>query len=317
MSLPHPAWVASSLVIVLGLASPAAPGQKADKRPASKPATAEPVARQVYAVRGGAAKDLADALTAHFQAEPSFRAVPDAGGNNLLLSGPKAALDDALAVLRAIDRPARTIYLEVLFVALASSDAKALDGVELAGPARDVTAKIRALQQQGVITSVKVVQLTTLERQVARSKVGESRPFVTGVVGFGGAGFAGRGAGAPAAGRGAGGGPTSQSITYREVGTSVQVTPDIGADGLVALDLRVEDAHTRAAEGGVTVGTDDKGTAVPATEFVIATVETRLKVRPGHMVLAEGTKVGSKTGQAQTVVLVTARTDEASPKDGK
>ena len=208
------------------------------------------------------------------------------------------------------DRPARPVRLEVLLVALASGDAKALDGVELSGTARDVTGRIRALQQQGVIASVKVVQLTTLERQPARCKVGESRPFVTGVVGFGG-----RGAGAPAAGRGAGG-PTSQSITYREIGTSVQVTPAIGADSLVSLDLRVEDAHMRAAEGGVQVGTDDKGTAVPATEFISSTLETRLKVRPGHMVLAEGTKVGSKSGQAQTVVLVTASTDEASPRDG-
>ena len=55
---------------------------------------------------------------------------------------------------------------------------------------------------------------------------------------------------------------------------------------------------------------------MPATEFISSTLETRLKVRPGHMVLAEGTKVGSKSGQAQTVVLVTASTDEASPRDG-
>jgi len=65
------------------------------------------------------------------------------------------------------------------------------------------------------------------------------------------------------------------------------------------------------------VGSDDKGTAIPATEFVISTVETRVKVRPGHIVLAQGTKAGSKAGQAQTVVLVTASTDESSPKDGK
>jgi type II secretory pathway component GspD/PulD (secretin) len=163
-----------------------------------------------------------------------------------------------------------------------------------------VTAKVRELQQKGVIASVKAVQLTALERQVARAQVSESRPFVTGVVGFGGRG-------------GPGGGPTTRSITYKDVGTSVQVKPDVGADGLVSLDLRVEDSHMRAAEGGVAVGTDEKGTAVPATEFVMSTLETRLKVRPGHMVLAQGTK----SGQAQTVILVTASTDEASPKDGK
>jgi len=61
---------------------------------------------------------------------------------------------------------------------------------------------------------------------------------------------------------------------------------------------------------------DDRGRH-PATEFVVFTLETRVKVRPGQIVLAQGTKAGSKAGQAQTVILVTASTDEASPKVGK
>src|SRR5262245_38292514 len=129
MSLPLPAWVAGGLLIALGLALPAAPSQEADKPPSRRPTTAEPVARQVYAVRGGAAKALANALTLHFQAEPSFRAVPDAGSNSLLLSGPKAAVDDARAALREIDRPARAIHLEVLLGALASGGSKDPGGV--------------------------------------------------------------------------------------------------------------------------------------------------------------------------------------------
>jgi type II secretory pathway component GspD/PulD (secretin) len=296
----------------LGLALPAVTGQDTGKPSTSKPVTAEPVARQVYVLRGGAANDLANALTLHFQAEPSFRAVADAASNSLLLSGPKAALDDALAVLRQIDRPARTIHLEVFVVAFASADARALDGVELSGDTSDVTAKIRELQQKGVIGNVKTIQLTALEGQTARSQVRESRPFVTGVAGFGGGGFGGRGGGG-----GPGGGVTTRSITYRDVGTSVQMKPDVGADGLVSLDLRVEDSHMRAAEGGAAIGTDDKGTALPATEVVSSTLETRLKVRPGQMVLAQGTMAGSKSGQAQTVILVTASINEAGSKAGK
>ena len=77
---------------------------------------------------------------------------------------------------------------------LASGDAKALDGVELSGATRDVTAKIRSLQQKGVIASVKAVQLTTLERQTATASVSENRPYVAGVTVSGG-GFGGRGGG--------------------------------------------------------------------------------------------------------------------------
>jgi hypothetical protein len=204
----------------------------------------------------------------------------------------------------------------------AVGDTKPLDGTELSGTAREVRAKIRDLQQKGLIASVKTVELTALERQLARSQVSESRPFVTSVVGFGGGGFGGNrggagGPGGPGGAGGAGGGPTTRSLAYKDVGTSVQVKSDVGADGSVSLDLRVEDSRTRAAEDGVGVGTDDNGTAIPATKFVISTLETRVKVRSGHIVLAQGTKAGSKVGQAQTVILVTASTDAASPKDGK
>jgi len=93
------------------------------------------------------------------------------------------------------DRPAGTIHVEVLFLALASADAKALDGMELTGPAREVKAKIHELQLKGLITSVKTVQIMSVERESSRSRVSESRPFVTGVTGFGGGGFGGRASG--------------------------------------------------------------------------------------------------------------------------
>jgi Flp pilus assembly secretin CpaC len=210
------------------------------------------------------------------------------------------------------DRPARPVHLEVLLVELASDAPKAFDGVEFSGSARDVTAKVRELQQKGVVTRVKAVQLTTLAGQSASSTTKESRPFVTGIVGPGAGGVGGRGAGG-----GPGGGPTSRTITYKEVGTSVEVTPEIGVDGLVLLRLSVTDAHMRAAGGGVAVGTDEKGAAVPATEVVTSTVETTLRLRPGHMVLAGGTKGESQSGQAQRLVLVRASTEEARVKESK
>jgi len=304
MSLPCRAWVAGGLLLAVGLRLPAAPSQEPDKPPTSTLKATEPVTRQVYAARGATAADLANALTLHFQGEPFFRAVADPASNSVLLSGPKSILDDAVAVLHQIDRRPRTVHLEVLLVTLASGDAKALDGVELSGTTQVVLARIRELQQKGMITNVKIVELTALERQMANARVSESRPYVTGVV------FGGRGGGP-------GGGSMSRSINYREVGTNVQVIPDVGRDGLVSLHLKVDDSHMRAAEDGVAIGADEKGTAVPATEFVTSTLETNLRVRPGQMVLAEGTKAGSKSGQAQTVILVTAGTDDAGPKDGK
>jgi Flp pilus assembly secretin CpaC len=318
MSLPRSTRVAGVLLIAMGFALPAAPGQDREK-PAPAPGPghtpAEPVVRQIYAVRGAAVKDLANALTQHFQAERTFRAVPDAGSNTLLLSGSKAALDDAVAVLRQIDRLPRSVRVEVLCLELAAKadgeagkDAKLLNGTDLSGSTRDVLAKVHDLQQKGVISRVKTVELSALTGDSARTQLSENKPYVTGVAGFGGGGRIGAGGGA---------GPVSRSITYRAVGTSVQVKPSVNADGEVTLDLKVEDSTMRAGESGASVGSDEKGAAIPAAEFVMFSLESRVKVRPGHFVLAEGSKAASKAGQSQTVILVTASVDEANPKAGK
>jgi hypothetical protein len=317
MSLFHPALVTSGLLVTLGLALSAAAGQE-DAKQSPRKAVSEPaVARQVYAVHGRTAKELADVLTLHFQTEPAFQAVPDPVSNTLLLSGPKAALAEAIALLREIDRPPRMVHVEIFVLELSGGDAKALDGVELSGTAQDLKARLRDLQQKGAIVSIKTVELTTLERQTARSQVGENRPFVTGM-GIGAGGFGGRGGGGAAPGGGGpGGGTVTRSIAFRNVGTSVRVMPEVGADGQLTLDLQVEDSRMRTAEGSATVGTDEKGTAVGTPEFFTSTLESRLKVRPGCVVQAQSMKASSKSGQTQTVVFVSASTDEARPKEGK
>jgi type II secretory pathway component GspD/PulD (secretin) len=294
----------------MGLALPAAPGQDPEKPPTAGQGVApsEPVARLIYPVRSASVKELANALTLHFQAERNFRAVPDAGSNTLLLSGSKAALDDATAVLREIDSPPRSVRVEVLCVELAAKAAgdggketKPLNAADLTGSARDVRAKIRDLQQSGAITSVKTVELSALTGDSARSQVSENKPYVVGVAG---------------GGRG-GAGLVSRSIAYRNLGTSVQVKPSLSADGEVAIDLKVEDSTMRAGEGGASVGTDEKGAPIAAAEFGVFTLETRVKVRPGHFTLAEGSTASSKAWQSQTLILVTAGVDETNPKTGK
>jgi hypothetical protein len=337
MSLFRLSPLAIGLAVALGFALPAAPGQEGDKGRSRTAEATSRVAHQVYALRGGQPKDLANVLNLHFKGEPAFLAVPDPGSNSLLLSGSKSVLNDALAVLQAIDRPARAVRVELLLIewtgkvgAEAGAGGKDLDErVEWEGPARDVTAKLRDLQKRGLIARVQRIQLTALDRQSVRTQAGESRPYTTGVAlaaGFGsgsgtgvfpggraapgGGTSAGKGAATAPPGRGGPGGMMSRSISYRNVGTSVQIKPEIGADGVVALELHVEDSRMRTA-GGVALATDEQGTNVPATEFVNSTLESRLRVRPGHVVLAQDTATVAKVGQTQTVVLVSAVIEEA------
>jgi hypothetical protein len=81
----------------------------------------------------------------------------------------------------------------------------------------------------------------------------------------------------------------------------VQVTPEVGPDGQITLALHIEDSSMRPAGGA-----DDKGPAALGAEFTLFTLESRVKVPSGQVVLAESTKAESKAGQGQVVVLVSA-----------
>ena len=257
--------------------------------------------RQVYAVRGGSAKELTTTLSLHFKSERDFQAVPESNSNMILLSGPKAALEDALAVLREIDRPARTVHVEVFLVELAAKaggDAKAPDVGDLSGPARDVRAKMRELQQKGAITNIKTMELSALTGHYAVVSLGASKPYQTSVTSLGGGG-------------------TSNSYAYRSVGTMVAVQPEVSPDGVVTLDLHVSDGGMKMPENGISVGTNDKGTAIIAPQFATFSLESRVKVWPGQVVVAQGAKAASKAGEARTIVLVSASLDETASKGGK
>jgi len=296
MFLFRSARVSVCLGVVLGLALLATPSLGDDK--AATPAKATPqVVRLVYTARGGSAKELANALIPHFKTEPSFLILPGAGSKTLLLSGPKAIVQEAVALLKEIDRPARTIRVEILLVELTN---KAAGGAELSGPVRDVMTKIIDLEQRGGIAGVHRVELTVLERDSVSLQSGENKPYVTGMTGS--RAFAG-------GGPGGGPGPVSRSLTYRNVGTSVHVIkPEIGSDGQIELLVHVEDAKMRTPGAGPDVGTDEKGTPVAATEFVSTNLEARLRIPPGHFVVAESTQVSSKAGHGQKIILVGALT---------
>ncbi|MFO0927600.1 MAG: hypothetical protein U0736_11255 [Gemmataceae bacterium] len=217
---------------------------------------------------------------------------------------PKAVLAEAVAAARASDKPARTVHVEVVCVELAGKageGVRPLDRASWTGPAREVRTRIRDLQQKGLVVSVKTMELTGLTGHATQTKVGESRPMVTGLS-LGGGGFGGRG--------GPGGTTTTRSIMYRDVGMTVMVRPEAGADGQLTLELNVMESHLRPAEGGVTLGADDKGTTTPATEIINTSLESRLKVRSGQFVLAQSAAIETKAGPAQRVILVTATTED-------
>jgi type II secretory pathway component GspD/PulD (secretin) len=268
---------------------------------ADDPATAKSK-RTVYVVQHGSAKDLAEALTKHFKGDKEVQIVAEAASNCLLINAPEAASDELLPLLRQLDRRPQLVAVEVTVLDLTpgkpDDPAKDLDEKDLSGPAEAVQAKVQALKKAGQIAALRQIQLSALEHQRMSAVVHENKPYVTGTV------------------RTAVGGASS-IINYRNVGSIVNVTPQVAPDGMVTLDLKVEDAHMITPADGIVIGTDDKGAPVRASEFVTATLEGKVSVPPGQTVFAKGVKMTSKSEQGRTIVLVGARVEGASPKPGK
>jgi hypothetical protein len=303
---------------LLGLVLVTGTSQGQDKERARRTAkAAASTVRQVYAVQGGSAKELANALLPHFRNDSSFQVLPATGNKMLILSGPRELVEEARALLQEIDRPARTVRVDVFLVDMTP---KGTGAVELAGPMAKVLAKITELQQQGMIASVQRIELSVLERDRALYHSGDSRPYVTGISsarGFGGGGAAGgpfAGDGGVPGGRGGKGGaafgPVTRSVSYRNTGTQVQIIkPEIAPDGQVELQVQVEDAQMRNPSSGPEIGVDEKGAAVPAAEFTTTKLEERLRIPRGNIVVAQTTQANSRSGQGQKMILVGIRDD--------
>jgi type II secretory pathway component GspD/PulD (secretin) len=247
--------------------------------------------RLLYVVRHGSAKELAKALGQFFKKDAEFEAVADGASNALLINVAPGAFDEVVKALEQLDRSPRLIAVEVLLaealVDPKKKDDKEIDEKELTGPAEEVGKKIEALTKAGRLGTLKRLEVVALENRSVSAQAMENKPMIVGstVTGTG---------------------IVSNRITYREVGTQLKVTARAVDDKGIALELTVLDARMHTPEDGIALG-GDKDKPVRAAEMANSTVETKLTLKPGHSVVVSGVKTTSKSGQAQTVMIVTAR----------
>jgi hypothetical protein len=296
------------IVLAVGLCLVGAPGPegtKAQAEPAKgKEAPPSKSKRIVYVVKYGSAKGMAALLGKHFQGEVEVEVVPDVASNCLLIRAAPAAFGEVVKLLAQLDRRPQTVAVELLIVEAPAKGAKPgagrkeLDEKELTGPVSDVVSRLEGLQKTGEVGGLKRIQLTAVEHQPASALLGEMRAVVSGV-------------------RVLGGGQVSRSIVYRNVGTSVKLTPRVAPGNKVLIDLDVSEARAFVPEDGVVLGKDEKGQEVRATEFVSDKLVTTLEVPSGHAVFARGVKTTAKAGQPRTVILVAARILGAEAKAEK
>jgi|SRR5262245_48928945 len=247
-----------------------------------KSASSEPPAKMVrahYSVRNADPVVLAEVVGKHFQGEAELLAAPAGSGNAILIRGSANAVPEVLKLLKELDHQPRTIEIEVLIAEV---------------PANEVTEKANLADLAKAVLPQRIT-LTTVEGQPVTTTTGGSKPFVTGREGnpF------------------AKGAVAQRSVSYREVGTTLKLTPRVGSDNSIALDLSFQDSRVRPSDAGDEIG---------APAFETTTLNTRMSIPPGKSVAAQSSRAGGKAATTVSVVVVTARVVEPNapaPKTNK
>jgi hypothetical protein len=234
--------------------------------------------RGAYVVKYAAAKDLAGILAKHFKGAAEIQAGPEGTSNCLLINAPPAVFDEIMKTLEKLDRRPHSITVEVFVVELPTNKAgdrdKRFAERNFSGSIDYVAERLDTMMKQGRVAGFKRIQLRTLEGQLGSLMLGENKPFAMG-----------------------------NNTIYRNVGTQVRVTPLITADGSVTLDLNVQDSR-----GG------DSATMPGTAEFILTSLTGKISVAPGKAALAKDTKVTSREGEGETLIVVGARVAEAEVK---
>jgi type II secretory pathway component GspD/PulD (secretin) len=251
--------------------------------------------RMAYVVQHGNAKDLAGILTRHFKEDADIQVLPDSPSNCLLIRANPTIFAEVVKLLEQIDRRPQLVAVELLIAEVKAkrgkddkTDGKELDAKEFTGPAQEVRDKLETLKKNGRLDGLKRIQLTAATDQPATLLLGETVPTIRGVTRTA-TGF------------------VSKSVFYQNTGTNAKITVRAAAENSVTLEIDLSDARVRIPEDGIEIGKDESGGSIRLAEVAHAKLQTRLTVRPDQAVAAEGVKTESKSGEAQTLIVVSAR----------
>ena len=240
--------------------------------------SAAPTETLVYAARGVPAGELAGALI-ELARDEDLTVVAEPVTNHLILSGPAEIVREMTAVLERIDRQPRRIEAQLLLVELRDLDVELVDG-----EFDDYAETLRKLGADGGATILTRVRLTTLDNQFAQVQVGGQKAVVAGD-------------NFDRTGR------RMNSYQIDQEGLMVTVTPRATDDGVIALQLsveesRIEDAPAPSAENPDEVSPPGKTTAV---------VNTTVSVNDGETLTISDIDQGQNDSNRRVIVVVTAR----------
>ncbi|MDR2441212.1 MAG: hypothetical protein LBE12_17765 [Planctomycetaceae bacterium] len=144
-----------------------------------------------------------------------------------------------------------------------------IGGFTFSASSESVSVLIRALEEQGKLRVLSRPFLTTLHNMRATVKVGQDVPYVTG---SDTSSYAGN---------------TTSQIDYKEVGTILDITPRIAADGQISMAIYVEKSNVGSIADGIPIMVSG-GVPLNAPKFDSTTAQTTVSALDGQTIVFAG-----------------------------
>ena len=214
--------------------------------------------------------------------------VAESASNSLLISGPKAKVEEAQRLAKEMDHPAAMVRLEVRITEVERGKVKKSDD---AAPEKDKAADEGAKGDLHVVSTAEEgatlmhAAVTTLDNQAAQIFMGSMEPRVSGVM------------------RSQGG--MTSAASSMALGTQIDFTPRMDRDKTVVLTLKISDSRSGPAEEGIVIAEPKEGQPIrmPSTEQFKA--ETTVRLQDGKTLLLGGMTRDGKSGK-ELLISVTA-----------
>jgi hypothetical protein len=282
----------------------------------------EPWRTLIVRLRNAPAMQLSRTISTLFSAEAragrpddTSRAVivPDVVSNSLIIAGPTELVRAMETLIDSLDRAPVMIRLEVVMGDVPTVDLPAAEGGAKADREKVRASVVGVEEARKKLEVLFRAQLTTLDEQQAYMQAGRRESTISsvnmspanprmGCSSYGGGGQPGARSMSDAA-------QMQQmqqfnSVVPQNVGTILTLTPRANADGVVTMQLDVEDSRLAPANEGVPIFIPSKGEPVRAPVVETLSVKTTIKVADGQTVLLSDMSRQAKNGK-QRVILVT------------
>ncbi|MDR2757086.1 MAG: hypothetical protein LBC20_15425, partial [Planctomycetaceae bacterium] len=144
-----------------------------------------------------------------------------------------------------------------------------IGGFTFSASSESISVLVRALEEQGKLRVLSRPFLTTLHNMKAIVKVGQDVPYVTG---SDTSSYAGN---------------TTSQIAYKEVGTILDITPRVAADGLISMAIYVEKSNVGSIADGIPIMVSG-GVPLNAPKFNSTNAQTTVSALDGQTIVFAG-----------------------------